>query len=143
MQNILSSNDVSLIFSCILGRDVLVIDSMDGTEEISKPFHYKLVVHSLHKEINCDKLLGTDVSLSLTLDEKTRDFNGIIGSIDQLETREGSDGLLYVFYELHVHPKLWLLTFTKDYRIFQNQYVSDIITQVLQENDVTQIDNHG
>ena len=139
----LSSNDVSLNFSCILGRDVLIVDSMDGTEEISKPFIYTLVVHSLNKEIKCDKLLGTEASLTLTLDEKTRDFSGIIGSIDQLETREGSDGLLYVFYELHLYPKLWLLTFTKDYRIFQNQYVSDIITQVLQENGVTQIDNRA
>ncbi|MES2608576.1 MAG: type VI secretion system tip protein TssI/VgrG, partial [Pseudomonadota bacterium] len=141
MQKVLSSNDISLNFSCILGHDVLIIDSMDGTEEISKPFLYKLTVHSLNKEIKCDKLLGTEASLSLTLDGKTRNFSGIIGCIDQLETREGSDGLLYVFYELHLHPKLWLLTFTKDYRIFQNQYVSDIITHVLQENGVTQIDN--
>ena len=139
----LSSNDVSLSFSCILGREVLIVDSMDGTEEISKPFIYTLVVHSLNKEINCPKLLGTEACLSLTLDEKKRDFSGIIGSINQLETREGSDGLLYVFYELHLYPKLWLLTFTKDYRIFQNQYVSDIVTQVLQENGVTQIDNRA
>ncbi|MES2252946.1 MAG: type VI secretion system tip protein TssI/VgrG [Pseudomonadota bacterium] len=143
MNEILSSNDVSLSFSCVLGRDSLIIDSMDGNEGISIPYIFTIVVHSLNKEVDCNKLLGTEATAALTLDGKTRYFSGIIGSIEQMETREGIDGILYVFYEVQLRPKLWLLTFTQDYRIFQNQSVIDIITLVLQENGVTQIDNRA
>ena len=142
MSKLLSSNDVSLSFSCSLGDNALVVDSMDGTEGISRPYVFSVIAHSLNKEIPCQALLGTDATVLLMLDGQTRYFSGIIGGIDQMETREGRDGLLYLFYELQIRPKLWLLTFTKDYRIFQNQHAIDIITTILHENGVTQIDSH-
>ncbi|MDP3371700.1 MAG: type VI secretion system tip protein TssI/VgrG [Candidatus Paracaedibacteraceae bacterium] len=127
----------------MLGKNVLILDSMDGTESISQPFHFFVVAHTLNTEIDCKALLGTEASITLTLDKKIRHFSGIIASIEQGETRESSNNAddIYFFYELHLRPKLWLLSFTKDYRIFQNQYTSDIIIQVLTENNVTNVEN--
>lgn len=136
-----TSNDVSLSFSCVLGKNIFTLDSMDGVEGISTLFNFTLVAHTHNSEIDCKSLLGTEAVVMLKLDTSTRYFSGIIGAIEQGESREASNGDFYIFYEIQLRPKMWLLDFTKDHRIFQNEYTLDIIIQILKENGVTSIEN--
>ncbi|MCX7338630.1 MAG: type VI secretion system tip protein TssI/VgrG [Alphaproteobacteria bacterium] len=73
-------------------------------------------------------------------DEKpdpVRYFSGIVGKITQDQTYTDGDGNPYAYYQFVIHPAFWLLKFTKNYRIFQNLSASEIIGQILDENDVT------
>ncbi len=141
MKDLLLSDDFSLGFSCSLGKNIFVLDSLDGFEEISNVFNFTLIVHTVRSEMSCEQLLGTEATVSMTLENKTRFFNGIIGSIKQMQTREDANGILYIFYEIKLYPRLWLLNFTKDCRIFQNMHAIDIVTQILQENGFSEINN--
>lgn len=72
------------------------------------------------------------------LSKQVRYFHGIIGEIAQGPTDLGESSNL-TLYTAKLYPKLWLLKFSKNCRIFQNKTAMEIIGTVLQENDVTDI----
>ncbi len=136
MPNLSFSDDVILNFSCIFGKNTLIIDSLNGLEVISQPYAFTVLVHSLNKEIDCNALMGTNATASITIEGRTRYFNGIVGRVEQVDTHEDANGLLYVFYEIKLHPRLWMLTFTQNFNIFQNLRTIDIITNILKSSGV-------
>ena len=140
MANLFFSDDVVLNFNCIFGKNTLVVDSLTGSEAISQPYAFTVLVHSLNKEIDCNALMGTNATVSLTIDGRVRYFNGIIGCVEQVDTHEDANGLLYVFYEIQLNPSLWMLKFTQNFYIFQNLRTIDIITAILKSSGVVMND---
>ena len=48
-----------------LGGDVLLLQSMEGNEELGRLFHYELDLTSENRAITFDQLLGKPMGLSL------------------------------------------------------------------------------
>src|SRR3546814_8714739 len=68
-----------------LGGDVLLLQSMDGSEELGRLFHYELDLTSEDRAIRFDQLLGKPMGLTLELyDGAKRYFHGIVCSCRQL-----------------------------------------------------------
>ncbi|UCZ85431.1 type VI secretion system tip protein VgrG [Pseudomonas sp. L5B5] len=112
-----------------LGEDVLLLQGMEGSEELGRLFHYELDLTSEDRAIRFDQLLGKPMSLGLELPSGgKRYFHGIACSCRQL-TGHGQ----FAGYRVSLRPWLWLLTRTSDCRIFQNKTVPDIIKQVLRD----------
>ncbi|MGC5698857.1 type VI secretion system tip protein VgrG [Pseudomonas sp. NFXW11] len=112
-----------------LGGDVLVLQSMQGSEELGRLFHYELDLVSEDRAIRFEQLLGKPISLNLELyGGARRYFHGIVSSCRQLA---GSGQ--FAAYRVSLRPWLWLLTRTSDCRIFQNQRVPDILKQVFRD----------
>ncbi|MBT2298448.1 type VI secretion system Vgr family protein [Pseudomonas fluorescens] len=112
-----------------LGGDVLVLQSMDGSEELGRLFHYELDLTSEDRAIKFDQLLGKPMGLTLELyNGAKRYFHGIVCSCRQL-TGHGQ----FAGYRVSLRPWFWLLTRTSDCRIFQNKTVPDIIKQVFRD----------
>ena len=112
-----------------LGGDVLLLQSMDGSEELGRLFHYELDLTSEDRAIKFDQLLGKPMGLTLELhDGGKRYFHGIACSCRQL-TGHGQ----FAGYRVSLRPWFWLLTRTSDCRIFQNKTVPDIIKQVFRD----------
>ncbi|SFG69041.1 type VI secretion system Vgr family protein [Pseudomonas sp. NFACC45] len=112
-----------------LGGDVLVLQSMDGSEELGRLFHYELDLTSEDRAIKFDQLLGKPMGLTLELyNGGKRYFHGIVSSCRQL-TGHGQ----FAGYRVSLRPWFWLLTRTSDCRIFQNKTVPDIIKQVFRD----------
>ncbi|WP_445577856.1 Phage-base-V domain-containing protein [Pseudomonas sp. E141] len=112
-----------------LGGDVLLLQSMDGSEELGRLFHYELDLTSEDRAIKFDQLLGKPMGLTLELyNGGKRYFHGIISSCRQL-TGHGQ----FAGYRVSLRPWFWLLTRTSDCRIFQNKTVPDIIKQVFRD----------
>ncbi|WP_339492867.1 type VI secretion system Vgr family protein [Pseudomonas sp. EA_15y_Pfl2_R67] len=112
-----------------LGDDVLLLQSMDGSEELGRLFHYELDLTSEDRAITFDQLLGKPMGLTLELyDGGKRYFHGIVCSCRQL-TGHGQ----FAGYRVSLRPWFWLLTRTSDCRIFQNKTVPDIIKQVFRD----------
>ncbi|MGE8411277.1 MAG: type VI secretion system Vgr family protein [Pseudomonas sp.] len=112
-----------------LGEDVLLLQGMEGSEELGRLFHYELDLTSEDRAIRFDQLLGKPMSLGLELPSGgKRYFHGIACSCRQL-TGHGQ----FAGYRVSLRPWLWLLTRTSDCRIFQNKTVPDIIKQVFRD----------
>lgn len=106
----------------------LVFDSLDGTEELGRPFLYVLMMSSEKAKGDLMSLLGSSVTVSITK-EKTekRHFNGIVGRIEYAGLRGGAAS-----YRMELRPWIWLLSHQQDCVIFQNKTAWQIITAVFE-----------
>jgi type VI secretion system secreted protein VgrG len=110
----------------------LVFDGMTVTEELGRPFLITLDLSSGTILGNSGSLLGSSVTVTMTGADKTTEtyFNGIL-------TRIGYAGVSGGVYSYHVElrPWIWLLTRTRDHKIFQNMSAWDIIQKVISDAD--------
>jgi len=112
-----------------LGEDVLALQTLEGEEELGRPFLYELQLVSENPALNFDRLLGKPLSLALELPGGgTRPFHGIVSRFAQTA---GSGQ--FAGYRVTLQPWLWLLTRTSDCRIFQNRSVPEIVKQVFRD----------
>ncbi|HUU20655.1 MAG TPA: type VI secretion system tip protein VgrG [Sedimentisphaerales bacterium] len=115
-----------LVIATPLGKDVLLLTNMSGTEQLGRPFRFDLELASEDDQIEAKDIVGQNVTIRLdVLAGEARYFNGYISRFTQLIT---SGGLAR--YRATMVPWLWFLTRTADCRIFQNMTVPDIIEQV-------------
>lgn len=115
-----------------LGEDVLLIRSLNMTEELGRPFHAELELRSEKHDIAYDEIIGKNCTIRLMrTDGQTRFINGYISRFVQ----EGapSEGRSNVYRATFV-PWLWFLTRTSDCRIFQEKSYKDIIMEVFRDH---------
>lgn len=124
-----------------LDDDALILDQLYGYERVSEPYCYTLNLHSEQVDLSLDDIVGSNFEVEFDYDGTTkRYFGGVVGEIEQLQSVEHDKGL-QARYQVKVYPHLWLLKFSRDHQIFQNQKTIDIIMSVLQEQGVSQIED--
>ena len=112
-----------------LGKDVLLLRSITGTEGISQLFRFHLDMASTNFNISFDDIVGKNVTVKVKLlDDSHRYFNGHISRFAQLPV----EGHL-AHYEAEMVPWFWFLTRTADCQIFQEKAVGDIIEEVFSD----------
>ncbi len=111
----------------------LVFDSMTGTEELGRPFLYELMMSSVDAKGDLLSLLGSSVTISITLpDQSKRYFNGIVARVAYAGLRGGAFS-----YRIELRPWIWLLTADAGLRRSSRTRVRfDIITQVFTEGRI-------
>lgn len=116
-----------------LGEDVLLLNSFQGSEGVSRLFHFQLEMLSENLSIDLKALLGKPVVVSILLPDETseRHIHGLISRMTQLEYSK--DGL--AAYQAEVVPWLWLLSKFTNCRIFQNLSVQEIVEQVFRDRN--------
>jgi type VI secretion system secreted protein VgrG len=109
---------------------------MEAREALSEPFHVAVECVSPRSEIDPNEILGKDHTLSIGHGQDQRRFHGMVKSLapGQSWARD------LRIYHIELVPRLWLLTLTRDLRIFQEKTVVEIVEQVLNENEVTNFD---
>ncbi|MBN2271775.1 MAG: type VI secretion system tip protein VgrG [Sedimentisphaerales bacterium] len=113
-----------------LGEDVLLLVAMSGTEQLGRPFDFRLELVSEDHQIRFEDIIGQNVSIRLELSKnKTRYFNGYVSNFTQTPGRGR-----YAEYKATIVPWLWFLTRTSDCRIFQKMTVPNIIKQVFRDH---------
>ena len=116
-----------------LPYDFLLINSLTAAEAVSEL--YSINVELLHDEddegteptiVDINRILGKGVSVQIgQLDGTTRYFNGIVNHFSQ-----GNRNSRFSFYTATIVPHVWILTQTKQSRIFQHLSVPDILKKV-------------
>ncbi|MHC4166688.1 MAG: type VI secretion system Vgr family protein [Planctomycetota bacterium] len=120
-----------------LGEDVLLLISMSGTEQLGRPFEYRLELASENGQIKVENIVGQNVTIRLELGaDRRRYFNGHVSQFTQLT----SAGQL-ARYRATVVPWLWFLSRTADCRIFQDKTVPDIIKQIFRDRGFTNFED--
>lgn len=121
-----------------LGKDILLFQRMTGHEEISRLFEYEvdLLLESttlsslVTAGFPIDKLLGAGMTVSLSPPSgQPRHFHGHVAQFRHYGTR--SEGFLY---RAVLRPWLWFLTRTSNCRIYQEQSVPEIISDIFKKN---------
>jgi len=113
-----------------LGEDVLLLVAMSGTEQLGRPFDFRLELVSEDHQIRFEDIIGQNVTVRLELSKNTtRYFNGYVSNFTQTPGRGR-----YAEYKATVVPWLWFLTRTSDCRIFQEMTVPNIIKQVFRDH---------
>lgn len=107
-----------------------------GVERLSDLFEYTLIMTSEENDVNFDNLIKTSAKVTISVGSEQRTYEGIIGEFKQDDT-PFTDLQMWNVYRAKVYPKLWLLNFSGQCRIFQNQSAMDIIKKVLEDNQIT------
>ena len=112
-----------------LGGDALVLDKLEGRDELGRPFSHELALISQDDGLSLDALLGKPMGLAVQLaDGSDRYFHGIVARCSQTAHRGQ-----FASYQVTLKPWLWLLSRTSDCRIFQSKTVPEIIKQVFRD----------
>lgn len=116
-----------------LGPKKIVVTAFEGTEALSVLPHFRLEIASLGRALKPSEMLGQTLAVTLRKDGQERDFHGIVGRFQALQTS---------LRDFHLHvvdlvPPTWLLTLNQRCRIFLDKKATDAVGQVLQEAGIT------
>jgi len=125
----LKQNERLIQVKTTLEEDELVVERLSGTEELSRPYEFKLELLSTNLSVDMKDLLRKPATVTLQLAEESqkRYFHGFFAGIRQKEQTHED----FVIYEAVLVPSIWFLSLDQDCRIFQNQSVPDIVQAVL------------
>jgi type VI secretion system secreted protein VgrG len=110
-----------------VGGNPIEVVSLEGFEEISKPFVYRLVCASADGEKGPDELLAEPARI--TLSDGFGASRTITGIVAEAEASFSDDGRRIL--ELFVRPALWPLTLGRDARSFHDLDVPGIAREIL------------
>jgi len=112
-----------------LGEDVLLAESLRGSEGLDEGFRFEVAALSLDAAIPLKRLVGQPVLLELLTDEagQNRSFHGHVTAA-QLSGANGG----FARYHLTIEPWTRFLALNRDSRIFQDMNVCDILDSVFQ-----------
>lgn len=113
--------------------------SADITEALSTPYEIKLKLASTLLNLQPRNFIKKSGTLILHFGHHKRYFHGLIGIFKQLQMVTLSDGETVCFYEACLYPHFWFLKFNKDYRIFQEKSTLDIVSTLLEENQIINV----
>jgi type VI secretion system secreted protein VgrG len=126
MSSTFVQGSTQFIVTTALGADKVLLRSFSGTEGMSVPFHFTLDMVAQDSALDASQVVGQGATITATFSGgKTRYWHGIVTRFAQ-----GGTDVRFTRYTAEIRPWLWMLTLTKDSRIFQNQTVPDIITSV-------------
>jgi type VI secretion system secreted protein VgrG len=119
------------------GADTVLLARFHAEERLSGLFRFDLELVSAERELDFKKILGQGVTVKIKLAaSKTRYFHGIVTRFVQA----GRSGKM-TSYRAEVHPRLWLLSKTRESRIFQKKTVPEILKGILTDHGVTPVED--
>lgn len=115
-----------------LGKDVLLLRTLDGEEALGELFHYTLGVLSTRPDLDADALLGKAATVTFTDQAGSSYLTGIVSAFCQTDfVGTGGEVSDYYGYRLELRPSLWRLTLNSHCRFYHDQSVVDIIKSIL------------
>jgi type VI secretion system VgrG family protein len=117
-----------------LPADTFQVLQFDGEEEISKLYHFELLLVSRDPDIDFEAVLESSAQLAITAQGNTRYLNGMISRFDQ--GGQWQNGLYE--YRAVLVPRLWIMAQSTQNQIFQEQTVPDIV-----ESELSSISKKG
>lgn len=118
-----------------LADDVLLATSLTGSDQLFGGFCFVLEMISTEKSILPKQLLQQPIAIEVTQAGVSRYFHGVV-SLFELGHKDGH----FYHYLAEVRPQLWMLSHSKNYCIFQQKSVPDILKTILHDAGIVAID---
>jgi type VI secretion system secreted protein VgrG len=116
-----------LQLSSPLGPNDLLLDSMEGSEGLSELFSFKLHMRSGSISLSAEAVVGKSMTVTIAVPgAATRHVSGMVARF--IQTGQDRD---FAVYEAELVPTLWLLTLSRDRKVFSKLGVDAIVTDVL------------
>lgn len=115
------------------GADDLLLDAVEGTEGISEMFKFRLFLRSASTSLSAATVVGKAVTVTISVPDATKRY--LTGMVSRF-TQSGYD-VDFATYEVELVPMLWLLTLSRDRKIYQAKSVKDILAAVLGDFGIT------
>lgn len=129
-----SEKDRLIRIKTTLEDSELLLDKISGTEALSTPFEFRVLMMSTNPTIDLKGLLRKPATVIISMpDGLERPIHAIFSSLKQ--GGEHSEDLF--IYEGTLVPWLWFLSLDADCRIFQNLSVQEIVTQILNDAGIS------
>ncbi len=110
--------------------------SFKGTEAISKPYEFDIMLVTDNAEIDLSEMLQFPAVFLIHREEGDDvEYNGILAEFEQLQEFGG-----YVFYRARLVPKLWWLSLTHHNQVCLDQTVPEIVANTLKDGGLTTLD---
>ncbi|PJI84914.1 type VI secretion system secreted protein VgrG [Yoonia maricola] len=126
LNKIFSQADRQGRLSTILSKDALVLLRMDGTEELSGDFTWRVEALSDDPALDLHGLLGTHATVEVDHADGTRAFDGIVCEAEARGASENGHR-----YDLILRPWLHVAGLRRNMRIFHDKTVVQIVEEVL------------
>ena len=124
-----------------LGDDAAVLTELDGEDAISRPFVLRIRVATGKSVEDVKGLLGTAVRLevgqpdTIVPADARRPFHGFIRRVVRGPAAPHDEGVHH--WDAEVVPRLWFLSQTSDFRIFQDMTIPEIVKKVLDDHGMS------
>ncbi len=118
----------------------LIVTRLQCVEEISRPFHISVQMLTDSARVDASDLVGTKCSVGVFpygADVESRWFHGFVTSFVAGQADPMPDG--YREYEIEIAPWFWLLSLTKNSRIFQDKTAPEILKALFDEHDIADV----
>ena len=116
-----------LRLSSPLGVDDLLLDGMAGSEGLSELFKFQLHMRSVNTSLGAADVVGKDMTVTIAMPGAApRHVSGMVTRF--IQSGQDRD---FAVYEAELAPALWLLTLSRDRKIFPNQGVDAVVKAVL------------
>ncbi|MGE5146045.1 MAG: type VI secretion system Vgr family protein [Candidatus Eiseniibacteriota bacterium] len=115
-----------------LGSDKVMLTELDGHDEISRPFLFKICMATEEPDADVKTLLGTEVTIEFGANDPAigssgrRKFRGFIRRLSRGFHTVGG----MAEWRAEVVPKIWFLSRAADVKIFQGKSTKDILQEV-------------
>ncbi|MBM2575330.1 type VI secretion system tip protein VgrG [Jannaschia sp. Os4] len=114
--------------STVLGEDVLVLLRMDGSEELSGDFAWRVEALCVEGGLDLEPLLGTHATVEIETGAGVRPFDGIVCEAEARGADENGWR-----YDLVLRPWLHVAALRRNMRIFHSKTVIQIVEEVLSD----------
>ncbi len=119
-----------------LPKETFGVVSFQGSEGISQPYAFEILLVSHDLEIDLSKVLRNRACLTIIRKGQTDVvYNGILATFEQQRAIDGQ-GL----YRAYMVPKLWWLSITRHNQIFLDKTVQEIVEACLKDGGLTDQD---
>jgi type VI secretion system secreted protein VgrG len=121
-----------------LGADLVMLTELDGLDELSRPFLFRIKIVTEQPVDTVKGLLGTKVTLEFGnhgVPEALRPFHGHVRRLVRT-AQLNADGTEWE-WEAEVVPQLWFLSLRTNLRMFKDVTFKDIVTRLTGEHGIT------
>ena len=115
------------------GTNDLLLDGLEGAEGISELFKFNLFMRSGSSNLSASTIVGKTVTVTMEVEGGSKRYiHGIVSRFIQ----SGYD-VDFATYQAELVPSLWLLSLSRDRKIYQTKSILDIVKAVLGEGSIT------
>ena len=119
--------------SANLAPEVFVVSRLEGTEAVSSPFRFEILLVSDDPDIAFGDVVNQRATLIMKRFEgEDRKVHGIVTHMRQANRVDR-----FIAYSVILEPRVKLLSLSFRSKIFQHMTVEEIVTEVLQESGIT------
>jgi type VI secretion system secreted protein VgrG len=129
----LGKTNAVLSIKTTLGEDAFLMVRFNGQERLGRLPEFTAEVVGNVKggepvQVDLHDLMGTRANVTMDVQDKKRHFNSYI-----IRAERGDRHGRYQSFTFTLRPWLWFLTRTRNYRVFQEKSIKDIIEQIIGE----------